>query len=486
VNENLENKLRHCKTLPTLPTIALKVIELANDPDINLEDVCKYIMLDPALSAKIMRMANSPLYRSRREATNLRQAISILGTHTVIVIALSFTLANSFIKKPIINSQAIDHTFFWKRAIASALASRKLGEKLGLRFQDDLFLAGLMQDIGILAFFAIMPEEYSEVYSASSDHDMLLKNERLTFGTGHDELGYALLKQWNIPDYIAVCCVASHCQPGPEAISTPSLHSCTAVSRYLAEYFLTPHEPDKLDNLIFTAQAWLNCDIEMLREVIDSMKDGLRSVEELFEVNLFDSEKITQIVNEAKELLALQTIAKVKELEEQTNRDSLTGAMNRKFFDEIIHREFQISIRYQIPLTIAMIDIDHFKKINDTYGHITGDEILSSFSQTILHLIRDDDFFCRYGGEEFALILPGTPLQAARNVTQRLKDAISRISHKTEDNSEVGVSASIGVATCLNGKPHFETPIELIKAADTALFAAKRSGRNCIIEWNQS
>ena len=126
MNEHIENKLRHCKTLPTLPAIALKVIELANDPDINLEDVCKYITLDPALSAKILKIANSPLYRSRREATNLRQAISVLGTHTITVIALSFTLANSFIKHSTNNSKAIDHLFFWKRAIASALACRAL------------------------------------------------------------------------------------------------------------------------------------------------------------------------------------------------------------------------------------------------------------------------------------------------------------------------------------------------------------------------
>ncbi|MCB1937497.1 MAG: GGDEF domain-containing protein [Nitrosomonas sp.] len=486
MNEHIENKLRHCKTLPTLPAIALKVIELANDPDINLEDVCKYITLDPALSAKILKIANSPLYRSRREATNLRQAISVLGTHTITVIALSFTLANSFIKHSTNNSKAIDHLFFWKRAIASALACRALGEKLGLRFQDDLFLAGLMQDIGILVFFAIMPEEYESIFSATDDHDTLLNNERQAFGTGHDELGHAFLKLWNIPDYIALSCMASHCQPGPEAVSTPGLHSCTAVSRYLAEYFLTPNKPGKLNNLIKTAQAWLNIDADVLGEVIDTMKEGLSSVEDLFEVTILEPAKISQIIDEAKELLALQTIAKVRELEEKTHRDSLTGAMNRKFFDDTIQREFHISLRHQLPLTIAMLDIDHFKKINDTYGHITGDEILTSFSRIVINQIREDDIFCRYGGEEFALILPGTPLNAARNVTTRLKDAITKNIHKTDDGHEIRISASFGVASCLNGTPHFEKAIDLIKAADTALLAAKKAGRNRIIEWKQS
>jgi len=486
VNEHLEKKLRHCKTLPTLPTIAIKVIELANDPEINLEDVCKYITLDPALSAKILKMANSPLYRSRREATNLRQAISILGTHTVIVIALSFTLANTFIKTHVKGSKAMDHLFFWKRAIASALACRALGEKLGLRYQDDLFLAGLMQDIGILAFFAIIPEEYENVYTATDDHDILLKNEYLSFGSGHDELGYTLLKQWNIPDYIAISCMASHCQPGPQPVSTPNLHSCTAVSRYLAEYFLAPHDADKKANLIRKAHLWLNIDSNVLFEVIETMTENLSSVEDLFELTIYEPSEIIQIIDEAKELLALQTIAKVKELEEKTHRDGLTGAMNRKFFDEVIQREFHISLRHQLPLTIAIIDIDHFKRVNDTYGHVAGDEILMSFSQIIIKQIREDDFFCRYGGEEFALILPGIPLDAARNVTHRLKDAITKNSLKTDDGCEVKISASFGVASSLNGKPHFEKPVDLIKAADSALLAAKKAGRNCIVEWNQS
>src|SRR5690606_28526409 len=160
MNDPIANQLRHCKALPTLPAIAIKVIELANNPDINLDDLCKYIMLDPALSAKILKMANSPLYKSRRSASNIRQAISILGTHTIIVIALSFSLTNTFINNPIKGSGVIDNTQFWRRAIASALACRTLGEKLGLRFLDDLFLAGLLQDIGILAYMAIIPDEY--------------------------------------------------------------------------------------------------------------------------------------------------------------------------------------------------------------------------------------------------------------------------------------------------------------------------------------
>ncbi|MBX3640820.1 MAG: HDOD domain-containing protein [Nitrosomonas sp.] len=487
MNAHLANQLRHCKTLPTLPAIAIKIIELANDPDINLDDMCKYIMLDPALSAKILKMANSPLYKSRRSASNIRQAISILGTHTVIVIALSFSLTNTFIRNPVKNNTVIDNTQFWRRAIASALACRTLGEKLGLQFLDDLFLAGLLQDIGILAYMAIAPEEYGPVYTSTNDHDTLLMNERRSLGSGHDEVGYALLKQWHIPDHIALSCIASHYQPGShQSILTPNLYSCTAVSRYLAEYFLTPHKPENLSNLIRYARTWLDIDSETLLEVFNSITDKLSSMEDLFEITFNSSSEIAQILDEAKELLALQTVTKVKELEEKTQHDGLTGAMNRNFFDEKIQCEFHLSIQHHLPLTIVMIDIDHFKKINDTYGHIAGDNILTSFSQVIVKQIREGDFFCRYGGEEFVLILPGTPLAAARTIAHRLKDTITARALKTDDGTEIRITASFGVASCLKDKHHyFGTPIDLIKAADSALLVAKKAGRNCIVEWNQ-
>ncbi|MEK7792294.1 MAG: HDOD domain-containing protein, partial [Pseudomonadota bacterium] len=100
LTDTLERRLRFCATLPSLPAIAIKIIDLANDPNADINTACQYISLDPALSAKILKTANSPLYKSRRSATNIRQAVSILGTHTVIVIALPFSLANSLIKNP--------------------------------------------------------------------------------------------------------------------------------------------------------------------------------------------------------------------------------------------------------------------------------------------------------------------------------------------------------------------------------------------------
>ncbi|WP_293005129.1 GGDEF domain-containing protein [Nitrosomonas sp.] len=484
IDDVLRRRLNFCATLPSLPAVAVKIIELANDPDADIGAVCQYISMDPVLSAKLLRTANTPLYKSRRIATNIRQAISILGTHTVIVIALSFSLSNSLIKSPLSSQgSAFNSNIFWRRSIATALASRAFGEKLELNFLDDLFLAGLIQEIGILAFWVIMPEEYGQVFASTTDHDTLLKNEREAFGAGHDELGYALLKKWHLPDYIALSCINSHAQPEPKNLG-PTLQACLAVSRYMADYFLYPHDADKIVALNQAAQNWLEFDTEVLIDVIKIMEVGLSAVEDLFEMTLHDSSEVNGILAEAKELLMIHSLSRMRDLEDKSQRDGLTGAYNRTYFDDTLRREFNLATQYNLPLTVAIIDLDHFKQVNDTYGHIAGDSLLAAVVKTVFDQIRQDDTLSRYGGEEFALILPGTALSAARNLIARLKDSIAAISYKFDSSSIIQITASIGVVSYHENAAHFHDAKDLIKAADSALYAAKHAGRNRIIEWS--
>lgn len=483
MDETLAQRFRFCTTLPSIPAVAIKVIELANDPYTDLVQICNQISYDPALSAKIIKAANSPLYKTRRAPENVRQAISMLGTQTAIMIALSFSITSTLMKKSAGENGST--SYFWRRTILSALASRALGEKLGYKSPDDLFLAGLLQDIGILAFDAMMPDEYAPVFASVSTHDELLNAERIAFGAGHEEVGYALLKRWNLPDYIAISCLASHGKPGPTD-SASALVGCVAVSGYIAEYFLNPKAEDALSAAADAARLWLDLDNAALTEIIEIMKIGLHPVEELFEVSLIHPAEVNGILAEAKELLEMHTFIKMRDLEERSQRDALTGAYNRGFFDNALQREFDLSNRQGLPLTVAMIDIDHFKGINDKYGHPVGDAILVAVVREIFGQIRQDDIFARYGGEEFAVILPGTSLLSSAKLLVRLKDSISAISHRYEDGSDIKVTASIGVVSNMDGGERFEHQADLIRAADQALYAAKHAGRNQIIVWNKS
>jgi diguanylate cyclase (GGDEF)-like protein len=479
VNENIARRLQFCSTLPSLPAVAIKMIELAKDPDASMVEIGAHVSLDPALSAKLLKVANSPLYQTRRTPTNVRQAVSLMGTHAAIMIGLSFSLTSSFKEQR--DNTNVDTALFWRRSILSALACRALGEKLGMDALDDLFLAGLLQDIGVLAFDAMMPEQYRPVFTSASDHDALLQAEHKEFDCGHDEVGHWLLKRWNLPDYLAQACLASHNPPAAETM-TPAV-ACVIVSGYIADSLLEPNNAAATSRAEEQAQTWLSLNPQALAVVLETIRNGLHTVEELFDITLLSDSEMTAIMAEAKELLVIHELKKMHELEEKSQRDALTGAHNRGYFDDALRREFDHATRHHWPVSIALIDLDHFKHVNDTYGHPRGDSVLISVVRAILGHIRQDDVLARYGGEEFAIILPSTPLEPATTLLVRLKECIAALRHVHDDGEHISVTTSIGVASHMDGSCYFETPEAMIKAADQALYAAKKAGRDRVIVW---
>ncbi|MGI6394107.1 MAG: diguanylate cyclase [bacterium] len=155
-------------------------------------------------------------------------------------------------------------------------------------------------------------------------------------------------------------------------------------------------------------------------------------------------------------------------------RDGLTGLYNRKSFDDKLENEFSRSKRYGHSLSLVIIDIDYFKSVNDTYGHLAGDAVLTNMSKLFGRFFRSVDFISRYGGEEFAVILPETPLNGAVLTTERIRLAVAQ--NETYVNQhKIKVTISAGVAEYT---PEMSSPEELVALADKKLYEAKNSGRN--------
>ena len=160
---------------------------------------------------------------------------------------------------------------------------------------------------------------------------------------------------------------------------------------------------------------------------------------------------------------------------ESATRDGLTRIFNKKYLLDTLKKEFAYCLRHRIPLSLAMVDVDHFKKINDTYGHQAGDYVLARIAQRISETIRAEDLFARYGGEEFALLLRETVEEQAYVAADRCR----RIVDLTDFNfggTPIKVTISAGVATLLDSD--FSRPEDLIAAADRYLYGAKNAGRN--------
>lgn len=172
--------------------------------------------------------------------------------------------------------------------------------------------------------------------------------------------------------------------------------------------------------------------------------------------------------------LEARVAQRTRDLEEQAARDPLTGLYNRRHFGEVITREFATAARYNHDLTCLMFDVDHFKEINDRYGHRTGDRILIALAQALMFELRGSDVAARFGGDEFILLLPQTPAQQASALAERI---VNRFSEDIADEFPgMTTTLSIGVASLQTTRARSSEA--LIHEADVALYAAKEGGRN--------
>jgi len=241
---------------------------------------------------------------------------------------------------------------------------------------------------------------------------------------------------------------------------------------------------------------------EDLESTIDSVANKSVEILSFFEIEAGNMKPFSQILQEANEELGKlnltyeQLIVELKQpkekaekfahelkkvneqLREMAFRDGLTGLYNHRYFQELMDNELSRSRRYKKSFSVMMLDIDHFKKINDEYGHPVGDIVLKEVSKTIENTIRDSDFAARYGGEEFAVVLPETELRGAAILAERLRKAIEQLVIDTK-GCRIDVTVSVGV-TCYHPSTAKIAKSEIFTQADNALYNSKNKGRNMI------
>lgn len=214
--------------------------------------------------------------------------------------------------------------------------------------------------------------------------------------------------------------------------------------------------------------------------IVDGRISGVLNVETVGAQRL-TSEDLDLLNGVAAHLsVALRNALEHERARMQATQDGLTGLMNHASFHLRLREELERARRHGRALALLLADLDNFKRLNDAYGHLTGDRVLRLFADIIRIVIRGEDVAARYGGEEFAVILPETDAEGARLAAERIRHRLRRDGHLLVDGMEIAVTASFGVAAF---PAHADNSMELIRRADQALYKAKRSGKNTVRQW---
>lgn len=590
-------ELKAAERLPSPQGVALKVLELSSQEDTPLEDIAHLIQADPALSAKVLKFANSPLIAPRRPIVSIHEALIRIGLNAARALVLSLSLLGHH---PIAQCQAFDYPRFWAKSLARAVALSKLAERRRFLAPEEAFVLGLLARIGKLALATAWPEEYARCLTEAQGGDLLIL-ERKYFALDSHKLTLFLFADWKLPEVLAN---AVACENAPEQAADPRIRQIAAqirlaeqlaawcigdqsapdlteadISADQSEAFLqtlktayqawgqllevrtefpsiSKKEPDKplpgLDILLVDddplSLARLKKPLESLGHRVRTCQNGQEALQEIFNqppqliltdwamqpmdglslcralreselgkhlyilmltaneseddlVKAFEAgiddylvkpvnlkvlsarlragQRIVQLQQElAKEHAKLELKAKEltllsRKLHQLANTDLLTGLPNRRYAQERLRQELAQTHRYGRPLSAMVLDLDHFKSINDTLGHATGDEVLKHAARVMQNALRASDVLCRWGGEEFLAIIPNADLSAAAKLAERLREAL--VAQQPQGLAlKRPVTVSIGVGSC----PPARDLDSLLCAADQALYRAKEKGRN--------
>lgn len=489
-SQDFENRLKAQVDFPSPSRVATEIIALARDPDIEMSKVAQAVSRDPAMTAKILRIANSAFYAQRRPSQNLRQALVIIGLNAALTLALSFSLVSSFRG---LHAAGIDYPRFWRRSLLAATAARAFSELAKVGQAEDIFLAGLLQDIGVLGLDRAARDFYAKLAQGATHADWMAY-EVQQLGKDHAFYSALLLKGWNLPERIWQAVEHSHT---PQVLSASTEEGkyarCVALGSDLAEAVLCREGATKVGALAQRAHSLLGMSHELFNEVVTRILKLIPETEELYETSIMQAEDTENLLAEARELLAVRNLhalqevsalqattsvllTRTEEAEDSGRRDALTGALNRAWLDRMLDREFTQAVVFGRDLSVAHVDLDHFKNVNERFGTQVGDEVLRNCARVLQSCVRGSDLVARFSGEEFMVVLPGADREIAKQVAQRMLGALSAFDHG-EAAQGMRITASIGVAT-YTPKHRFPSTLALLEAADHALYAAKLCGRN--------
>jgi two-component system, cell cycle response regulator len=501
VEASLKGKLERCTTLPTLPAVALKVLDLCQRENLDLPEIAKVIANDPALAAKMLKTVNSPAFALRQEVRTLSHAVALLGVNSVRTLVLSFSLLRDIRK-----SQRGSLTTYWKRSVLAGVAARELAGALRFAYREEAFLCGLLQDIGMLALRQLGDPIYNDLLeSASWDHDRIAAGERASFECDHSEVGAWLIARWRLPDRFRLACAHSHKATKLEKADDDLgvLLRLTALSGILADVWIHPDAAGAAQRAHIQVGKTLQLPGLSLEEVVRNMAAALPEVAGLFEVDLGSQESLARVLEDAREALAVISVqglpaprlvpppipaeatAEARKAD-ASPRDAATDLPDRGVAERYLAEERVLARRENEPVSVVVADIDDAAwmpavasvSANGGTGErraLLPDTVLKAVADCLGDRLRKRDLLARIGPGRFLFVLPETNTAGVVVVAERARGHVMKL-----DPAAMGAGGAITMSFgCVTSAPDDSATVaELIGQALLGAATARTAGGN--------
>lgn len=499
---NFLDKILALDSLPGRPVVALEVLRLTRENEVSLDSLIAVIEQDGSLAARILKVVNSSLFGLPRKVSSLRQAVVALGLRSIKMMAMSLSLVDA-LKVKDGGDALLDMGQFWRRSLTAALAGRTLAQRVRPAVADDAFMSGLLGDLGVIAAWTTTNDAYREVLRDRRPGEALEAAERRVLGISHAQISAALLRRWGLPEGLCELVALHHdgASEGASGEKSPAL-DIVRIAADLADICAGDAGIQTQVAVRAKAQERLGLGPEACDELLGQLNRQAGDTAALFAVQLCPAVDVEKLLAEAGLRLAAlsaqtdqerATLAdcaaaashKVARLEHENRQlraevshDHLTGVATRGAFEERLAEEFAHAQRRGYSVGLLNLDVDHFKHLNDTYGHRAGDSVLRHIAGALKDVVGRSGFVARCGGEEFSIIAPHGEPNHLRQLAEEIRTEVAN-STVEHDQQRLSVTVSIGVAWTTSAGP--ATPDGLIEAADRALYQAKRAGRNRVM-----
>lgn len=489
MNADLE-KILACPNLPSLPAVALQVIELTADVNVSLKELSRTIQNDQGLAAKVLKTVNSSFYGLRQRCATIDKALVMLGLSPVKSLALGFSLVDS-IHDP--NHQGdFDYVAYWRRGLFTGVAGKIIAERAGYEIGDEVFLGGLLQDVGMIAMYTALGDSYVRVLKAAgANHRDLVKHELQELDLQHPDIGAMLVERWRLPDELMLP-VKYHERPSAAPATCADHVRFVGLGNLVHDVLTDAGSTKPLRSLYERARSWYSLEKSDVDEIVTQVAEAGREMASLFKLDVGPYTDPAGLLAEAGKM----AVSLVREQHTEadatptmqegsplagSDMDPMTGAIGPRGFETAVREGFRVASENNDSLSLVEVVIDGFGDLEQNLGECADDEAVMSVAG-LLKLTFDGHggVVCHVTPGTFAVVLPGMGRLTAVGLTETFTKDLSRNMNDwnvPSTEQPLRFTTSIGVASLEDGTRDILTePRRLVLACAKAIQASQASG----------